>query len=113
MKAPQPLVLYRDRWIECTSEALIVHGYYFPLGTKKIIPYDQILGVQEIEMGTLSGKWRIWGSGDLKHWWHLDPGRPHKARALVLDVGSAAIPVVTPDGTTQVRAIIESRRAAH
>ncbi len=25
-------ILYRDRWIECTSEVLRVRGYYFPWG---------------------------------------------------------------------------------
>jgi hypothetical protein len=111
MKATPPLVLYRDRWIECTSEALIVHWYYFPFG-KKTVPYGRIVGIQEIKIGRLTGKWRIWGSGDLKHWWHLDPDRPHKDRALVLDVGCSMVPVITPDDVDQVEAIIESRRAA-
>ncbi len=101
-------MLYRDRWIECTSEALIIHWYYFPFGTKTI-PYGRIRGVEEIRMGALTGKGRIWGSGDFKHWWHLDPARPHKERALILDVGSAVLPAITPEDTDQVRAIIQSR----
>jgi hypothetical protein len=27
---------YRDRWIECTPDALLVRGYYPPWGTKRI-----------------------------------------------------------------------------
>jgi hypothetical protein len=108
MRTTRPVVLYRDRLIECTTEALIIHGYYFPLGTKKIIPYNRIRGIQEIEMGALTGKGRIWGSGDLKHWWHLDPGRLRKQRALILDVGSFFVPIITPNDTTQVKTIVES-----
>jgi hypothetical protein len=111
MKTAQPLVLYRDRWIECTSEALIIHWYYFPFG-KKTIAYGRIRGMQEIQMQALTGKWRIWGSGDLRHWWHLDPGRRHKDQALVLDVGAAFVPVITPDDVAQVRNIIEPRLGA-
>ena len=111
IKTEQPLVLYRDRWIECTPEALIIHGYYFPFG-KKTIAYSRIRGTQEIQIQALSGKWRIWGSGDLRHWWHLDPGRPHKDQALVLDVGAAFLPVITPDDAAQVKNIIESRLGA-
>jgi hypothetical protein len=107
MTAP---VLYRDRWIECTEEALIIHGYYFPFGTSKTVPYRKIRTVTEIELTLWTGKGRIWGSGSLKYWAHLDPARPHKQRALILDVGSSVQPLITPDDTTQVRAIIESRR---
>jgi hypothetical protein len=102
-------VLYRDRWIECTTQALIIHGYYFPFGTKKTIPYGRIHEVQEYEMGALSGKGRIWGSGDFKHYFNLDPGRSRKTRALVLDLGGFVRPVITPDDAGQVKAIIEAR----
>jgi hypothetical protein len=111
MKAMQPLMLYRDRWIECTSEALIIHWYYFPFG-KKTIPYGRIQGIREIQMEAFTGKWRIWGSGDLRHWWHLDPGRRHKDQALVLDLGADIVPVITPDDAAQVKNIIESRLGA-
>jgi hypothetical protein len=103
--------LYRDRWIECTTEALIIRGYYFPFGNKKTIPYDRIQGVREIAMGPATGQWRIWGSGDFRHYLNLDWGRPHKKRALVLDLGGFIRPVITPDDTDQVKAIIEARRA--
>jgi hypothetical protein len=106
MKSPR---LYHDRWIECTAEALIIRGYYFPFGNKKIIPYNRIRRIREYEMGPLTGKGRIWGSGDFRHYLNFDPGRPRKKRALILDLGRFIRPVITPDDVTQVRAIIESR----
>lgn len=101
--------LYRDRWIECTPEALVIRGYYFPFGNKKTIPYHRIRWVREYEMGPLTGKGRIWGSGDLRHYMNFDPGRPRKKRALILEVGRFIRPVITPDDTAAVKAIIESR----
>jgi len=112
MKATGAPVLYRDRWIECTTEALIIHGYYFPLGNRKVIPYDQIRSIQEIKMGPATGQWRIWGSGDFKHYMNLDPGRTKKTRALILDLGKHWRPVISPDDVDQVKAIIEERRKA-
>jgi hypothetical protein len=101
-------VVYRDRWIECTAEAVIIHGYYFPFGGKKTIPYEHIRGVRAVPMGPLTGQWRIWGSGDFKHWAHYDPQRPQKHTALVLDVGSRFVPVITPDDPVQVKSLIET-----
>lgn len=101
--------LYRDRWIECTTEALIIRGYYFPFGNKKTIAYERIEGMREIAMGPLTGRGRIWGSGDFRHYLNLDPGRPRKRRALILDLGKFIKPVITPDDTDQVKAIIEAR----
>ncbi|MBN1319890.1 MAG: hypothetical protein JXA87_03520 [Thermoleophilia bacterium] len=103
--------LYRDRWIECTTESVIIRGYYFPFGTKKTIPYHRIQGMREVAMGPLTGQGRIWGSGDLRHYTNLDPGRPHKKRALILDLGRFIRPVITPDDTDQVKAIVSARMA--
>lgn len=105
-------VLYQDRWIECTDVALIIRGYYFPFGLKKTIPYDRIRGLREFTIGKASGQWRIWGSGDLTHWFNLDPDRTRKTRALELDLGKFMLPVITPDDVAQVRKIIEERSPA-
>lgn len=109
MKSVKAPVLYRDRWIECTSEAIIIHGYYFPFANKKTVPYARIRQVRAVPMGPLTGRGRIWGSGDFKHYAHLDPGRPHKRTALVLDVGAFFVPVITPDDPVRVKAIIEAK----
>ena len=43
--------LYRDRWIECTDDAVHIHGYYFPWGTKRV-PYSAIRTVRRCCSGT-------------------------------------------------------------
>jgi hypothetical protein len=100
--------LYRDRWIECTDTALVIHGYYFPWGSKTI-PYGHLRTIDEVTMGPVTGQWRIWGSGDFKHWFNWDPGRIRKTRALILDLGKRVQPVVTPDDVDQVKAILAQR----
>jgi hypothetical protein len=87
---------YRDRWIECSEQEIRIRGYYFPWGTKHI-PYTAIRSVRRIAMGPLTGRGRIWGTGNPRYWAGLDPERATKDVAFVLDVGRAVRPFVTPE----------------
>lgn len=87
---------YRDRWIECTEDAIRVRFYYFPFGTKTI-PYSRIRAVRRVTAGLLRGRGRIWGTGNPGYWASLDPGRPRKEIALILDLGRRIKPFLTPD----------------
>ncbi|HJQ47254.1 MAG TPA: hypothetical protein VJ870_13200 [Amycolatopsis sp.] len=96
---------YRDRWIECTEDAIRVRGYYFPWGAKKI-PYASIGSVRRVETGLLRGRGRIWGTANPRYWAGLDPRRPAKETALILDLGRFVHPFVTPDDPDAVESII-------
>lgn len=87
---------YRDGRIECTDTGVRIRGYYFPWGTKTI-PYATIRSLDRFTLTTVRGNWRIWGSGDFKHWANLDPGRPKKSVGFFADVGRRIIPFLTPD----------------
>ncbi len=54
---------YRDRWIECTAEAIRIRGYYFPWGTKRIA-YGSIRGIRRVELSAVRGTGRIWGTAN-------------------------------------------------
>jgi hypothetical protein len=101
-------VLYRDRWIECTEDAVRVRFYYFPFGTKSI-PYSRIRAVQRVTLSTLRGRGRIWGTANPGYWAHLDPARPRRSTALVLDVGVRIRPLLTPDDPDAVAEVILAR----
>jgi hypothetical protein len=102
-------ILYDDGLIELDSDGLTIRQYYFPLGTSKRIPYAQIKDVQERHMGLLTGKGRLWGSGDLRHWASLDLHRAQKEKALILDLGTWIKPVITPDDPDRVLALLQAR----
>jgi hypothetical protein len=103
--------LYRDRWITCTDDALRVRAYYFPWGTKTI-PYRKITGLRRVAMGTFTGRMRIWGTAQPRYWASLDPKRPGKAEALILDLGGTVHPLLTPDDVDAVVGIIRERSSA-
>jgi len=88
--------LYRDRWIDCTADGIRIRGYYFPWGTKHIA-YDSIRSVQRVDIGAFTGRGRIWGTANPRYWASLDPKRPRKTTALILDVGRFVRPFITPD----------------
>lgn len=83
---------YDDGRIASTATGLVIRGYYFPWGTKKI-RYDQIQDVAVVhrKFG------RIWGSGDFVHWYNLDPKRLSKDVGLVIRAGRVMRQVITPD----------------
>jgi Phosphoesterase family len=71
-------VLYDDGLVQLDSDGLTIRRYYLPFGTSKHIPYNQIKAVQQWHIGLLTGKGRLWGSGDFRHWALLDLRRPWK-----------------------------------
>lgn len=99
---------YEDGRVSCDDRGVTIRGYYFPWGSKRI-RYGDIREVDRRQMGALTGKGRIWGTGDFRHWLNLDPGRPRKDVALVLDVGRRVIPVITPDDPDTVEALLRQR----
>lgn len=100
--------LYRDPRIECTADEVRIRGYYFPWGTKRV-PYTAIRGIERFELSAVQGRWRIWGSGDLRHWANYDPSRPHKSVGFYLDLGRSVVPFITPDDPDAVEAVIRDR----
>jgi len=97
-------MLYDDGRVACDDADLIVRRYY-PWGSKTI-PYGSIQSVRSRPLRPVRGRWRLWGSGDTKHWWNLDLGRPHKDVALEIDLGRRIIPTITPDDPGAVEGIL-------
>lgn len=98
---------YQDRWITCTGDGIEIRGYYFPWGTKRI-RYGAIRSVQRVELSTFRGRGRIWGTGNPRYWAHLDPRRPAKHTALVLDLGRPVRPLISPDDPEAVDSCIRA-----
>jgi hypothetical protein len=107
---PTPQILYRDRFVDCTSTGLRIRWYYFPWGAKQI-PYSRIRSVSSISLTVFKGRARVWGSSlPLMAWANLDPRRPWKSTGLVLDLGKRIKVLLTPDDTAAVAAIIAEHR---
>lgn len=104
--------IYDDGRTALDGQNLIIRRYY-PWGGAKTIPYASIKGVTQLPLVGVNRarKWRIWGSGDFVHWWNLDPQRPKKTMALVVDVGHRMRPTITPDDPGTFEAILKDHLA--
>lgn len=100
---------YDDGTIVCGPDGLEIHSYYFPFGTKKV-PYKRIQGLQRIAIqGVMSGKWRLWGTGNPRYWANLDTKRSRKKAGFVVDLGGRVSPIVTPDEPDEFESVIRGR----
>jgi hypothetical protein len=101
--------VYDDGTIVCGPDELEIHSYYFPVGTKRV-PYTHIRGLQRIKIeGPMSGKWRIWGTGNPRYWANLDIKRPKKKAGFVIDLGRKVSPIVTPDNPDEFESVLRGR----
>ncbi len=100
-------LLYDDGRIACDDEGIEI-GWYYPWGAKRI-PFGAIRSAKTFPLRSMRGKWRIWDSGDLVHWYNLDGNRPNKDTGIEIDVGGRVRPCITPDDTAAVTRIIDDR----
>jgi len=95
---------YDDGRVALTDDALVIRTYYFPFGDKRI-RYADIRRVTSKPLTFMGGRYRIWGSGDLRHWFNYDPNRPGKPTAMIIELsGRKSSPVITPDQPDEVAA---------
>jgi hypothetical protein len=87
---------YSDPRIKLNEDGLSVSGYYLPWGSKRI-PLDSIRAVRRVNMGLVTGKARLWGTANPRYWASLDPKRPSKQVAFIVNNGHAIRPFITPD----------------
>jgi len=100
---------YHDGTITCHDDRVDLRGYYAPFGTKTI-PYAQIKGLQRFEItGIMTGRWRLWGTGNPRYWANLDVNRWKKKVGFVIDLGRAVSPIVTPDDPDAFESVIRGR----
>jgi hypothetical protein len=101
------LMLYDDGLVALDDNGVLIRRYY-PWGHKRI-PYGAIRSFERLPIRVR--KWRLWGSGDLVHWWNLDPHRPKKDVAIVIDVGKHIRPTITPDEPETVERLLNEKTA--
>jgi hypothetical protein len=67
-------VLYADRVLQLYGDGLYFPVYYFPWGGR-FVPFADVERIECLRPTLLSGKWRLWGTSNLKMWFPLDARR--------------------------------------
>lgn len=104
-------IFYRDDTCVLDVTGITLLNYYFPSKRPKHIAYEDITDIKKFVMGSLTGKNRIWGTGDFRHWSPLDKHRPNKDIAIILDVGRHVRPKFSPQEAEQVLDILSEHTA--
>ena len=67
-------ILFEDHHVKITDNEVVIKFYYYPIGTKKVIPMDKIRDVEVKKLGWAKGslwgmdgmKWGYWLAADLE-----------------------------------------------
>jgi hypothetical protein len=97
-----------DGRIECASDQLRLHGYFFPWGTKSIACFS-IRDVRRVTIGALTGRARILVTSNPRYWANLDVQRPKRTAGLIFDVGEFVRPLIAPSHVDEVESVLRSR----
>ena len=98
---------YQDQFISCGDSGLTIRWYY-PWGSKHI-SYSSIRSVERVATSAFAGRARIWGTVNPRYWASLDPKRPTKSSAMILDLGKSVRPYLTPDNPDAFEIAVRSR----
>jgi hypothetical protein len=102
-------ILYSDQLVEITDESILLRGYYFPFGSRRI-RFSEILGISVNEPTIWNGKYRIYGSGDLRTWFPPDVKRPVRDKIFVISLKNRWRRIgFTVEDSAAVEAIMQKR----
>jgi hypothetical protein len=101
--------LYQDNQLTLDEIGITIQAYYFPLATKKLIPWSRLKSVSAFDVTFWNGKYRIWGMGLKPVWFNCDSDRPEKSKGFALDSGSFIKAAITPNDPEKVRSVFIQR----
>jgi hypothetical protein len=76
-------ILYADRLVSVTRDSITFYRYSFPFLGKRTVALSDIDYIAIREPSLANGRWRIWGSGNLRTWFPFDLHRSSRDRIFV------------------------------
>src|SRR5215813_8219262 len=78
------LSLHEDSLVALTSDSLLLKRYYFPTLKPKFVSLAEVQRIEILCPNIWTGRFRLWGSGDLRTFFPLDLGRPKRDRIFLM-----------------------------
>ncbi len=104
----RPGWLYADSVVRMGDDGIVISGYYWPIGRKRI-PYIEIRGFASRPLRAWHGQYRVQGVDHRGRWYSRDRHRGEKEQAIDLTVGRLIHPVLTPDDVDAVLEILDQK----
>jgi hypothetical protein len=77
-------IIYRDTLVEITNDAILLKKYTFPGFKDRTIPFQRIEKIEAKRPTIWTGKWRFFGTGDIRTWFPLDNARNTRETIFII-----------------------------
>ena len=77
-------ILYNDSLVTLSDRSIVLKNYYLPIVGPKKVAFESIESVSVKKPSLMTGKWRIWGTGNFSTWFPLDFSRPQRDRIFFI-----------------------------
>ena len=102
-------MIYSDSLIEVSEYGIRFRNYYFPSGSKSI-SFADIISIEKKPATLLTGRWRLWGTGDFRTWFVRDWKRPQRSCVFFLRLASQKIRIgFTVENAEQFVDVVKSK----
>ncbi|MEN6343126.1 MAG: hypothetical protein ABFC89_11280 [Methanospirillum sp.] len=102
--------LYADRLVLIDGDAITFRRYSVLFCRSRRVPFAEIERITVRAPSLATGKWRLWGSGDLCTWFPLDWHRPSRDAIFLLErKGSRRRIGFSVEDSARVAAILRER----
>ena len=75
-------MLYSDALVDVGDDWIVFKWYFFPFGSKRV-EFARVERIETRKPSLREGKWRLWGTFDLRSWFPLDWKRPSRDKIFV------------------------------
>ena len=76
-------LLYSDKLVEISEDYIRFRLYFFPFGSKKVL-FSDVESITPLANTLLTGKWRMWGTGNFLIWFPCDLQRYKRDKIFFL-----------------------------
>lgn len=105
-------MLYSDKLLDITDDAIVLKRYYFPRGAKRVA-FSDIERIASEHPTWRNGKWRVWGTGTFRTWFPLDWQRPSRDRVFIIFLLTSRRRIgFTAESSERVSAILRQKGVA-
>lgn len=104
-------VLYNDSLVTLDKTNLQIKNYFFPFGKSKIINLTDIESVSVEPLTLITGKYRIWGTGNLTMWFPMDGKRMKRDKIFIFSLRTQRIkPAVTVTDSMEFESMLRKMK---
>jgi hypothetical protein len=105
-----PRLLYADNLVRISDDSITFRHYSFTELSPRSVLFTDIDHISVKGPSLTTGKWRIWGSGDLSTWFPLDGNRSSRDRIFHARLKTRGMNVgFTVEDSTRVMSILKEK----